>query len=175
VLSGYVISNVTDTRESSATAYFMARLARLWSVVFPALALTILCDAAGRWFGVYPGSYDWSPIDYPLIRLGAALTFLSQTWVSIQPFSNFAFWSLMLEFWFYIIFGTWTFMPAGPKRGIAVAVALVFAGPMGIVLLPVWLMGVALQRVNHSRRCRCRPASLCSRWDWRSSPGWPPH
>lgn len=146
VLSGYVISNVAEVRERTPRDFLVARFARLWSVLFPAMALTIACDAIGRMFGQYPESYVWSPIDYPLIRLGAALMFLSESWVSIQPFSNFATWSLSIEFWYYMIFAAWIFTRPGRPRAIAVAIALLFAGHKGLLLLPVWLMGVALQR-----------------------------
>jgi peptidoglycan/LPS O-acetylase OafA/YrhL len=171
VLSGYVISNVADTRERTPRAFLVARFARLWSVLVPAMALTIACDLIGRTFGHRPEAYLTAPIDYPLIRLGAALSFLSESWVSIQPFSDFAAWSLSLEFWYYMIFAAWMFTPPGRIRVVTVGLALLLSGHKGILLLPVWLMGVALQR---SRMLRAfGPAAnivlflaglLCLRW-----------
>ena len=102
VLSGYVIANVADTRETTPRGFLIARFGRLWSVAVPAMALTVVCDMVGRTFGLHPAVYNLVPIDYPLIRLGAVLTFLSESWVSIVPFSNFPMWSLSLEFWYYI-------------------------------------------------------------------------
>jgi peptidoglycan/LPS O-acetylase OafA/YrhL len=151
VLSGYVISNVAATRETTARVFIAARLARLWSVLVPAMILTVLCDAIGREFGFFPTSYQWSPIDHPVVRLGAALSFLSESWVSIQPFSNFAVWSLSIEFWYYMTFAAWMFVQPGWRRVIAVLVALGFLGGKGILLLPVWLMGVALQKARAPR------------------------
>jgi peptidoglycan/LPS O-acetylase OafA/YrhL len=86
-----------------------------------------------------------------LIRLGAALTFTSQSWVSIQPFSDYAAWSLSLEFWYYITFAAYVFLPPGRNRAIGVAFAMLFCGHKGLLLLPVWLMGVMLQHCTRGR------------------------
>jgi peptidoglycan/LPS O-acetylase OafA/YrhL len=154
VLSGYVIANIAETREVSPRAFLVARFSRLWSVVVPAMALTILCDTVGRTWGSDPGIYRFSPIDHPLIRLTATLTFMSQSWISIQPFSNYPAWSLSLEFWYYITFAAFSFLPPGRYRMIGVALAMLLCGPKGLLLLPIWLMGVALRRCK-----RCRPVS----------------
>ncbi len=154
VLSGYVISHVADTRETTAKRFLIARLARLWSVLFPAMALTVACDFAGRTWGFHPDVYQWSPDDFPLIRIAAALSFLSQSWVDIQAFSNLAWWSLPLEFWYYMTFAAWTFAPSRRLRVVLVATAALMSGPKGLVLLPVWIMGVAAQR---SKRLRQAP------------------
>jgi peptidoglycan/LPS O-acetylase OafA/YrhL len=152
VLSGYVISNVAATRETTPRVFLVARFARLWSVLVPAMALTILCNALGHTFGLRPEVYNLSPTDYPLIRLGATLSFLSECWVSIQPFSDFAAWSLPLEFWYYMIFAAWVFIPAGRTRTAAIAITLFMSRQKGLLLLPIWLMGVALQRFRSARR-----------------------
>lgn len=44
------------------------------------------------------------------------------------------------------MFAAWVFVPPGRLRVAAVAVAAVLAGPKALLLLPVWLMGVALRR-----------------------------
>lgn len=113
VLSGYVISHVADTRETTLRVFIVARLARLWSVLVPAVALTIVCDAVGREFGYYQASYTFAPIDLPLVRIGAVLAFMADSWVSIQPLSNSVVWSLCAEFWYYMLFAAWTFVPPG--------------------------------------------------------------
>ncbi len=146
VLSGLVISHVAESRETTARVFLVSRFARLWSVLVPALALTIVCDLAGRTFGTVPDAYAAVHHDFPLIRAGAILLFLSESWVSIDPFSNGVVWSLCAEFWYYILFAAWVFVPAGRWRAGAVTGAMVLAGPKAVLLLPVWLMGVALQR-----------------------------
>jgi peptidoglycan/LPS O-acetylase OafA/YrhL len=148
VLSGYVISNAAATRETAARVFIVARLARLWSVLTPAMVLTVLCDAVGRALGRFAEPYVLSPIDHPLIRFGAAMSFLSESWVSIQPFSNFAVWSLSIEFWYYMTFAAWTFVRPPRCRRLSVLAALCFLGFKGLLLMPVWLMGVALQKTR---------------------------
>jgi peptidoglycan/LPS O-acetylase OafA/YrhL len=55
VLSGFVISWTAETRERTFATYLINRLARLWSVVLPALLLTAVVDAIGR--TIYPTIY----------------------------------------------------------------------------------------------------------------------
>ncbi len=152
VLSGYVIAYVADTRENDLRTFLVARLARLWSVLVPALVLTVVCDILGRQFGADSRGFAGSPADHPLIRIGAMLSFLSETWVSIQPLSNGAAWSLCLEFWYYVTFGLWTFMRPGWTRIGMVSATALLSGHKGLLLFPVWLMGVALQRNSSLRR-----------------------
>lgn len=152
VLSGYVICHTADTRETAAQAFLVARFARLWSVLFPAILLTVICDVMGQNYGMLPGAYAHVPSDYPLIRVGAILSFTAESWVSIQPFSNGAVWSLCVEFWYYMLFAAWTFMPGGRRRAFVVAGLLLVSGHKAILLLPIWLMGVALQRSAWLRR-----------------------
>jgi peptidoglycan/LPS O-acetylase OafA/YrhL len=146
VLSGYVISYVADTREPTASKFVIARLARLWSVLVPAIILTIVCDFVGMRFGLYPETYADTPMDWPLVRVFATLGFLTQTWVSIELFSNVAIWSLSVEFWYYMLFAAWTFAPSSRLRVALVFAAVLFTGYKGLLLLPIWLTGVALQR-----------------------------
>ena len=47
VLSGYVIAFVADTKESTLRDYTISRLARVYSVVLPAVVLTGLLDFVG--------------------------------------------------------------------------------------------------------------------------------
>ena len=152
VLSGYVISHVADTRESEPRVFLVARFARLWSVLVPAMILTLLCDSFGRRFGIYPSSYAGLPFDQIALRIGAMLAFLSESWVSIQPLSDGVVWSLCLEFWYYMMFAAAIFMKPGTRRNIVVGLCLIMGGHKAILLLPVWLMGVALQRSKSIRR-----------------------
>jgi peptidoglycan/LPS O-acetylase OafA/YrhL len=152
VLSGYVISYVADTRETTGRKFLVARFARLWSVLVPAIALTVVCDIIGRMFGTDPRGFATSPIDHPLIRVGSALLFLSETWVSIQALSNGVVWSLCAEFWYYMLFAAWTFIQPGRTRFVALAVCALLAGFKALLLLPIWLLGVALYRWPAPRR-----------------------
>lgn len=152
VLSGYVICHVADTRETTLRAFLVARLARLWSVLVPAMVFTVACDVIGRTFGHNPAAYALVPVNFPLVRVGAALGFVSESWVSIQPLSNGVIWSLCAEFWYYIFFAAWVFAPTRRVRVAAVLVVTLLAGHKALLLLPIWLMGVALQRSRALRR-----------------------
>ena len=152
VLSGYVISYVSDTKEPTGRAFVVARLARLWSVLVPAMVLTVACEVAGRGLGTDARGFGTSPVDHPVIRVAAVLVFLSETWVSILPLSNGVVWSLCVEFWYYMIFAAWMFIPVGWTRTAVLVVALLLSGFKALLLLPVWLMGVALHRWQRPRR-----------------------
>ena len=162
VLSGYVISHVADTRETTSRAFLVARFARLWSVLIPAMLLTIACDVIGRNLGHNAAAYAIVPANLPAVRVGAVLGFLSETWVSIQPLSNGVAWSLCAEFWYYMLFAAWTFLPPGQTRIVGVSAAALLAGHKALLLLPVWLLGVALQRSQMLRRLG--PAANATLW-----------
>lgn len=150
VLSGYVIAYVTATRERTLVRYAVSRLARLMSVVVPALALTVVADAIGR---AAPGADIYNsvmpyPGDWPVVRVLSALTFTSELWfVSIVTLSNNAFWSLSFEFWYYVIFACWTF-PPGRWRWVATGLACLVVGPKILLLFPLWILGVVLYRTR---------------------------
>jgi peptidoglycan/LPS O-acetylase OafA/YrhL len=146
VLSGFVISYVAATKESDAASYGAARLARLWSVLIPALALTPVFDAIGRMFSpaVYEGWGIWLGFDHPFFRLAAAAAFLNEIWFwSITPLSNGPVWSLGFEAWFYALFGAFIFSRGWKRVGLVCLVGLI-AGPKILLLFPSWLLGVWL-------------------------------
>lgn len=151
VLSGFVIAYVTDREGSRLRDYAVGRISRLWSVAVPALLLTIVADAIGR--SLSPGRYggEWAfATDMPAWRLVANLLFLNELWFSsVRPFSNLPFWSIGFEFWYYAIFGAWTYL-TGHARHIAVAALCLIAGPKILLLMPVWLMGVIAYRLSRA-------------------------
>ena len=152
VLSGYVVCHVTDTRDTTLRAFLVARLARLWSVLVAAMVLTVACDVIGRTLRHNPAAYALAPVNFPVVRVGAALGFVSESWVSIQPLSNGVIWSLCAEFWYYMLFAAWVFAPTRQVRVAAILVVMLLAGHKALLLLPIWLMGVALQRSRALRR-----------------------
>jgi peptidoglycan/LPS O-acetylase OafA/YrhL len=142
VLSGFVIAFVTQTREKLALDYAAARLARLWSVVLPAIVITLALDSWG--LRLSPGVYDaaWYVGDGPLWRVLTSLFFVNELWFSsIRLFSNGPIWSIGYEFWYYVIFGCAVFL-RGQKRLWVLAAVLLLVGPKILLLLPVWLGGV---------------------------------
>lgn len=145
VLSGLVISHVSAARRDGLAEFMIARLARLWSVMLPALLLTLLLDLAGQ--AIHLASY--APMQpYSSGKWFAALIanalFLNQLWsLSFWPGTNGPFWSMAYEFWYYILFAAGFFL-TGYRRLAVLGLLILAAGPKIIVAWPIWLCGVAL-------------------------------
>jgi peptidoglycan/LPS O-acetylase OafA/YrhL len=147
VLSGYVIAFVASKKENTPTQYFVARFARLWSVVVPALILTVILDYIGtRLDYISYTESPWFETKDPLWRVFATLFFINELWFSrVIPFSNVPFWSLGYEFWYYVLFACLFFL-TGAKRWVAFTAVSFLIGPKIILLLPIWLLGVQAYR-----------------------------
>lgn len=150
VVSGFVIAH-TATRPAAlhdARAYIIARAARIYSVVLPCLALGWLMDATGPLLN--PAIYAAAPNftgAASLADLASSALFLDHVWFrAAQPGSNLPFWSLAFEAWYYLAFGLLVFAPR-PWNWLATAAALALAGPKIALLFPLWLLGVACQRL----------------------------
>lgn len=141
VISGFVIAYVTDRKEATARAYCVNRAARLYSVVLPALALTLLLDYSVRF--LEPSLFDPAVHTWPGLRVLASLMFVNQSWnLTIAALSNGPFWSLCYEFWYYVIFGLFIYAPKR-FRYLLVVIAALLAGPRILLLFPIWILGVA--------------------------------
>ena len=159
VLSGFVIGYVSDEKERTAEAYLTSRIARLWSVVIPALALTFVVD----WFGVrtapelYLGQ-PWFAGDHQVLRYLASFLMLHEVWrLNLVPGINGAFWSLSYEAFYYLMFGI-IFYGRQTQKWLAIGLLLLLSGPVIAALFPVWGMGFLAYRL-----CKARtfPRSLC--------------
>jgi len=140
VLSGFVISYAADVRERTLFDFSVARLARLYSVVLPAILLTVVCDAIGTQHN--PAVYDMSRETHPLWRLLLGVLFLTQSWGHSSLLSNEAYWSLPYEFWYYVLFAAATFLK-GWQRIAVLIVSGALAGPGILVMAPIWAAGAA--------------------------------
>jgi peptidoglycan/LPS O-acetylase OafA/YrhL len=149
VLSGFVISWTAATKEKTFKVFIINRLARLWSVALPALALTFAADRIG--YAIYPQIYsvidDWpNLIARPFEHLAMSGAFLNQIWfLDVRPLSNNPFWSLCYEWWYYAAFGS-VMLIRGRAGWILGLGAVAVMGPKIWLLFPVWLMGVAVYR-----------------------------
>jgi len=119
VLSGYVIVFVANTKEKNLKDYFISRFARLYSVLIPALLLTLILDNIG--FLVNRPFYgELIKTDILLPRLLAAFSFTNQIWFHDSSFlSNNPLWSLSYEFWYYILFASLFYIKGFKKWGFA--------------------------------------------------------
>lgn len=142
VLSGFVIRFVTRTRESSGRDYFIDRASRIYSVVLPALLVTVA--AGGVCLLLDRGRFlqDWSStFAHPVARIALNLAFLSQAWGhNTIPFANLPFWSLGYECPYYVLYGL-MFYGRGWARVALLAAVAGLVGPQVLFLLPVWWMG----------------------------------
>jgi peptidoglycan/LPS O-acetylase OafA/YrhL len=148
VLSGYVISYVTTEQHNTVREYGVNRFARLYSVVIPALLLTVAFDTLGRHLS--PMLYDgwWYQSSEPWLRTLTSLGFLNNLWtLNVRFFSNGPYWSISYEFWYYVMFGIALFAQ-GHRRWILLALCALLVGPQILMLFPIWLLGVWVYRFN---------------------------
>lgn len=161
VLSGYVIAHVTAARETSAGAYAVSRVSRLYSVILPALLLTWGCDTLGQ--SLAPEFYGnphvlWKP---PTAEGYLASMFLVSEYQAfgfggIVPGTNAPFWSLSFEAAYYVLAGLALF---APRRVAVIAGILVLAvaGRTIAALSVCWIAGFGLYRLQ-SRAAFTLPA-----------------
>jgi peptidoglycan/LPS O-acetylase OafA/YrhL len=143
ILSGFVIRYVTCRRENTLGSYATDRASRVYSVVLPALLLTLMTDATAKFFN--PGFYQsCCGTNTPVATsLGLNLVFLAESWkLHVPPLSNSPFWSLNYEVAYYAIYGCMVYL-AGRKRWIWTIFLLLLAGPKIVMFFPPWLIGCA--------------------------------
>jgi peptidoglycan/LPS O-acetylase OafA/YrhL len=159
ILSGFMIRYITRVKYGDLRRYAVDRVARIYSVVLPAIALTILFDLLSSHFnpafyavnfGVSPGhgafnlplvhtalSLTWSHV----VRIALSLAMLSQAWFKdSSPLSNSPFWSLSYECVYYALFGIAIYL-RGKKRVAAIILVFLLIGPTIFLMFPLWLLG----------------------------------
>lgn len=144
VLSGYVIRYVAEEKERDFLTYTVARLARIYSVLVPALILSVLVAVIVGY--VNPIYYEnWSGFSsYPLLRVVSCLLFLNQSYgIDISPFSNSPVWSLGYEVPYYFVFGICFFLNGWLRMALLLGM-MALLGPNIFVLFLPWLLGAWL-------------------------------
>ncbi len=158
VLSGYVISFVTDKKENTLLAYSASRFARIYSVALPALVITPFLDIIGEYFNSI-FYIEKTTHDFWYIRIISGLFFLNEIWfISIMEFSNVPYWSLCYEAWYYILYGTFVFT-SGRKRILLISAILLIIGPKILLLFPTWALGVFIYKKKSLR-------DIPEKWGW---------
>lgn len=148
VLSGLVVSYTADLKHTDFIDYSISRLARLWSIVVPALAITLAADKIGQSIDLsqYGALQSLSAWKWVFLLVSNAL-FVNQVWgLNLSPGSNGPFWSISYEFWYYVIFGLFFYF-SGRLRAALVLVAVLIAGPRIVIAFPAWVIGVGLYRL----------------------------
>ncbi|HET7370258.1 MAG TPA: acyltransferase [Gammaproteobacteria bacterium] len=149
VLSGYVIGFSASNKDATVGRYAISRSARIYSVVVPAILMTIIVDYIGMSFfpAHFPHEYQfdklWAYVPFYL-GFGTDLWFANETMLSNGPF-----WSLSYEVWYYALFAG-AFYLAGRRRVFAMLAVLLIIGPRQWLLFPIWMAGCLLY-FNHDR------------------------
>lgn len=149
VLSGMVIAASVDRDRKTLGNFALARISRIVPVALGAIAVSLAVaalDVAAPGTPVHIEDLKWSDISETLL----AALFLSESYTSGYP-PNAPYWSLCYEVWFYALFAAATYL-TGIARAIWLGVLAAVAGPNILLLLPVWLVGVALVRMPIARR-----------------------
>lgn len=141
ILSGYLIAASVDSKkELGLKEYVLDRLSRVYSVATPAL---ILCLGFALIFSK-------NAISTELLTILSNFLFLGQSWLlEINPFWNTPYWSLCYEVMYYILFGCFIFFKNW-KRWLLIVIFSAVAGIKILLLMPCWLLGVA---IYHVRSC----------------------
>jgi peptidoglycan/LPS O-acetylase OafA/YrhL len=173
VLSGYLVGGqellrLLDGRRFDLARYGIQRFSRIYTVLVPALLLTLLLDQAGQAFfntsEIYtnPALQNVGSLMYPIAGRDDSTTFLGnllmlQT-IAVEPFGGDGpLWSLANEWWYYAIFGLFLVF-ASPAhapawRAVAMAASLVLLAvlPASISLwFLLWLLGVGAALLGRS-------------------------
>jgi peptidoglycan/LPS O-acetylase OafA/YrhL len=147
VLSGFVIAYIVEQSENTFPAFVRGRTSRLYSVLLPALFVTLLFDFVGR--SVNPGFYGF-PLTFSPPTFAGYLSSL----FFVNEYSIFGFhtpgtdrplWSLSFEATYYAIAGVFLFAPRKWSIPFAIVV-LACAGRTVAAMFPLWIGGFLLYR-----------------------------
>ena len=142
VLSGYVIAYTTSSGHRSASTYAIARLTRLCSVYFPAIAVTIFCALAA--YHINPAVYAGYDRGNSVVRYLISLAYCNEIWfLSAAPLINGPIWSLGYEFWYYALFGVFFYRFEGWRGWVLPLAVALFVGPKVILMMLIWILGWA--------------------------------
>ena len=169
VLSGYLVGGGVlkgmKTGRWSWPVYLRQRLARLWVVLLPALAIGLMLDLAGI-RGAGPGSLYQAPVGQSVVihpvAQGLNLATLLGNIVFLQRIkvgdfgSNGALWSVANEFWYYIAFPLLVILvrtvSLSTRALCILALSLIcwLTGFPVVLYFSIWLLGVAVSVITPS-------------------------
>jgi peptidoglycan/LPS O-acetylase OafA/YrhL len=150
VMSGLVIAHTSSTKDRNLKDYLFARLARLWSVVIPAVIVSVVLWIFGPRLAPHAFYFAAPGFGEVVKTTLAALTFTNETSFDRHYLpTDWPFWSISYEFVYYLLWGLTVYL-TGIPRIIGLAVISVLAGRLILLLFPIWLLGVAVYRLRSS-------------------------
>jgi peptidoglycan/LPS O-acetylase OafA/YrhL len=162
VLSGYVISYVAAERETALVDFAISRISRVYSVVIPALILTVFVDILFLYVRPFFNANELIA-DIPLYQYAKFpkyiimdVLFGNNLWGHTTAFSNGAYWSMCFEVYYYLLFAG-AFYLRGAKRTAFLLIVLLVVGPWPLLHFPLWLFGCAVYWLH--RRCKISVAT----------------
>ncbi|MEM8655930.1 MAG: acyltransferase [Pseudomonadota bacterium] len=152
VISGLVIAFAAE-RDKTLGTYAFNRLTRLLSVLLPALLLTFALDQIGRPIdaSAYPARFHQPLSLWEMLARGLTMSNEWGLFDRVRLGTNGPLWSLSYEAAYYVLFGVAVFC-TGPRRIVLLLMLGVLFGPRVLLLMPAWLMGVAVWHVVKSGR-----------------------
>lgn len=150
VLSGLVIANSVIQRQTSLGEYATARAARILPVTIVAIAFSLALYCVGQALGLTVINQGVPNDQASPAAVVLPLFFLSESIFGTGPVWNPPFWSLVYEVWYYALFGAGFFL-TGWRRPLVIAALAVIAGVKILLLLPIWLTGMALAKYAPAR------------------------
>ncbi|BCD98330.1 acyltransferase family protein [Marinagarivorans cellulosilyticus] len=144
VLSGYVICHAVSRTNKGFLDYMSRRLARLYSVLLPAIFIVLFLDVLGT--AVAHQVYDGKIANSHILMRGIINLLFLQEWqfFSIRFSSDGPLWSLGYEFWYYCIFGVFWFIDKPLYRYLLICTLAFFIGLKILLLMPIWWLGVVV-------------------------------
>ncbi|WP_372722645.1 acyltransferase family protein [Novipirellula sp.] len=158
VLSGFVIAYSQNQNRREFTDFVIARLTRLYVTMLPAMFLTVACTIVVAY--INPTFTESLLKPFESLRYVVCLLFVQEVWFrNLTPGFNGPLWSLSYELFYYILFAAATLIRVRWLRYTSVLLIAVIAGPNILLLLPAWLIGVVVLRLEPRR-----PKSIVSQW-----------
>lgn len=148
VLSGVVIAYTADCKDHTLKGYSISRMARIFSVMVPALLVTALLDDVGCRLAPALYADHWTD-PHTLDNVAAdgwrryltTATFTNELWWrDFWPGTDSPFWSLGYEVGYYLLFAIAFYLRGRYRIALLVAVSFIL-GPKILFLAPVWILG----------------------------------
>lgn len=153
VLSGFVICYVFRRGENSLSPYASSRLYRIFSVVIPAVMVTIISDRIGFKFNPeYYSSLEFWDGPARLREVLSSLLFINESWGRhVVMGTNEPYWSLGYEVAYYLAFAG-IFIRSKLLKFVFFTLWLLVFGPKIAAYGVLWLLGVGAYELLRSDR-----------------------